>query len=129
MKFIKTKVNIMANKTIKQMLIDLYREEREQMRCTLVHELKEEAKDVSLPYEGKVKGIQKKLSEFEREMTSLRTQINSHREERDNVLKSARLYNFGTKACGDALHPRLTEFDQLTNNHIKEILENTRKKQ
>ena len=111
------------------LLVDLYKEEREQMRCTLVHGLKEEADDVSLPYEGNVKGIQKKLSELEREMQNLRIRINGHREDRDNALKSAKLYNFGTKACGDALHSRLTEFDQITNNHIREILENTGKKQ
>jgi len=119
----------MVKKTIKQMLVDLYKEEREQMRCALVHELKGEAKDVSLLYEGNVKRIQKKLDELEKEMTNLRRQINGHREDRDNALRSAKLYNFGTKACGDALHSRLIEFDKITNNHIREILENTGKKQ
>ena len=111
------------------MLVDLYKEEREQMRCTLVHGLKEEADDVSVPYEGNVKKIQKKLNELETEMANLRRQINGHREDRDNALRSAKLYNFGTKACGDALHPRLTEFDKITNNHIRDILESTGKKQ
>ena len=119
----------MVKKTIKQMLVDLYKEEREQMRCTLVHELKEEADDVSLPYEGNVKMMQKELNELETKMANLRRQINGHREDRDNALRSAKLYNFGTKACGDALHSRLTEFDKITNNHIREILENTGKKQ
>ena len=119
----------MVKKTIKQMLVDLYKEEREQMRCTLVHKLKEEAGLVSLPYEGEIKAYHKMMSDLDKKMSNLRRQINIKNEERDGALRSAKLYNFSTKSCGDALHPRLTEFDKITNNHIREILENTGKKQ
>ncbi len=117
----------MPRQTVKQMLIELYREEREQMRCTLVHELKKESENISLPYRDNVKEIHKKLNELDKKMSDLRRLINTHNEDRDKALKSAKLYNFGTKSCGDALHPRLAEFDQVTNNHIRGILESTGK--
>lgn len=113
----------MVTKTIKQMLIDLHREERERMRCTLVHELKKESEKLTLPYENNIKVIQKELSILENKMSILRQQINEQRNMKDKDLKTAKLSVFAHTSCGDAVHERLLEFDKTTNDSIREILE------
>jgi uncharacterized coiled-coil DUF342 family protein len=119
----------MVKKTIKQMLVDLYKDEREQMRCTVVHELKEEAKGVTKPYMDQIDEWESDISTLNRQIAEVRDKIRKHVSERDERLKEKKLHTFTHQTCGDALHSRLTEFDKITNNHIREILENTGKKQ
>ena len=113
----------MVRQTVKQMLIDLYREEREQKRCTLVHELKKEAKDVAKPYMNQTDEWERDISTLNRQISDIRSKINKHLKERDERLREVKLHTFTHQTCGDALHQNLMEFDKETNDHIRSILE------
>ncbi len=117
----------MANKTIKQMLIDLYKEEREQERCTLVHELKKEANDFTKPYMDRIFKLRAETSDLDSQMHELRIKIREEEEARDDYLRDIKLYSFTNKTCGDSLHEQLQDFDKEPNNHIREILESGKK--
>ena len=117
----------MPRQTVKQMLIELYREEREQMRCTLVHELKQKVEVIAKPFEIEMEEVQRRINSLEGEISALRKEKYIYKEKMDKEIRKARLQTFSHKTCGDALHPRLTEFDQVTNNHIRGILESTGK--
>jgi hypothetical protein len=109
------------------MLIDLYTEEREQERCAIVHELKNKAEKVIRPYMDQIHNLESDISALNRQASDIRSKINKHLVERDDGLKKAKLYTFTHKTCGDALHVKLCNFDQETNNHIREILEGDKK--
>ena len=117
----------MPRQTVKQMLIDLYKEEREQERCALVHELKKEAEDFAAPYMKKIMELREKYSDLDRKMDGFRTEIRNEEEKRDKALKGEKLHSFTLKTCGDSLHGKLSNFDKETNNHIREILEGDKK--
>lgn len=118
----------MSNKTIKQMLIDLYTEDREQVRCALVHELKEEAKNIIKPYISQTNEWEKDISALDKQIGEIRYKIRKNAIDRDGKLRESKLFAFSHKSCGDALHDRLLKFDKETNDHIREILEERKKK-
>ena len=113
----------MARQTVKQMLIDLYKEEREQDRCALVHELKKEAKEVTKPYTDQIDEWESDISTLNRQISEVRDKIRKHAGERDERLKETKLFIFSHLTCGDALHGNLMQFDKETNDHIRSILE------
>ena len=112
----------MANRTIKQMLIELYKEEREQERCALVHDLKKEARDVIKPYMDQIDKWENDISDLNSQTAGIRDKIRKHINERDERLKETKLFTFSHQTCGDALHKNLMSFDKETNEHIKTIL-------
>lgn len=113
----------MSTKTVKAMLIDLYKEEREQERCAIVHELKEDAKKIIHPYRDHVIEWEDDISTLNKQISDIRRKINEHIKERDNELRKVKLYTFTHQACGDALHEDLARFDKETTKHIRDILE------
>ncbi len=117
----------MARQTVKQMLIDLYKEEREQERCALVHKLKKEAENFAKPYMARISESRKSLSDLDKQMHKFRVEIREEEEKRDKALRDNKLHSFLIKTCGDSLHKKLCDFDQKTNNHIREILEEDKK--
>lgn len=118
----------MSNKTVKQMLISLYQEDRDQGRCALVHELKAEAKEIVQPYTEQTKEWEADISVLNKQISEIRDKIRKNANARDDSLKGAKLFAFSNKVCGDALHDRLMKFDKETNDHIREILEEGKKK-
>ncbi len=117
----------MARQTVKQMLIDLYKEERERERCALVHELKNEAEKIARPFIGRIGILRKKLSDLDNQMHELRMEVRDEEEKRDEELRRIKLFSFTHKTCGDALHKHLCDFDKETNDHTREILEGDKK--
>lgn len=113
----------MANKTIKQMLIELYEQEREQERCIIVHELKKEANYVAKPYMNQVDEWENDISALNRQISEVRDKIRKHIGKRDERLKESKLHTFTHRTCGDALHENLASFDRRTTEHIRDILE------
>ncbi len=113
----------MVRRTVKQMLIDLYQEEREQERCAIVHELKKEAKDITKPYINQVEDWESDISTLNKQINDIRSKIRKNIDERDTKLRRTKLFTFSHQTCGDALHENLMEFDKETNDHIRSILE------
>ena len=113
----------MTRKTVKQMLIDLYKEERDQERCQIIHGLKDEAEIVVGPYKKMINELNGKIDELNKESNLIRMEIKEQNACIDRDLKKVKLFTFTSKACGDALHNDLLQFDKKTTEHIKEILE------
>lgn len=113
----------MANKTIKVMLIDLYKEEREQERCAIVHELKMQAEDIAKPHMNRINDMEENISDFNKQISDIRSKIRKNLDRRDAELRRFKLFTFTHQTCGDALHQNLIEFDKETNDHIRSILE------
>ena len=112
----------MTRKTVKQMLIDLYTEEREQERCVIVHDLRQEAAKVRKPYEDEISIMENERSELEHKKSILYNKVNSLKKKSDDTLKTAKLFHFGEHVCGNALHGDLMDFDKATKAHIRGIL-------
>jgi len=113
----------MSGKTVKEMLIELYKEEREQDRCVVVHELKKVATDTAQPYTKIIEDIEKERDKLGKQQENLRKTLNNAIQDRDTALKNVKLFKFTANTCGDALHDRLIDFDKTTKEHIREILE------
>lgn len=113
----------MTTKTTKQMLIELYEEERTQNRCTLVHGLKEQAEKAVIPFTTALEALNEKSNELDKKHSKLRSQQRDKIEERDNHLRKEKLFNFTSKSCSDAIHSDLVAFDTETRDHIRDILE------
>jgi len=105
------------------MLIDLYMEEREQERCVIIHDLKRNQDMVKEPFNSEIDIIEKRRSELDKEKSDLYNEIHKLGVARDAKLKEYKLFYFGARACGDALHDDLMDFDRATKVHIREILE------
>lgn len=118
----------MATKTIKSMLVDLYKEDREQVRCTTVHELKGIAKEIAQSFTEQTGEWEADISVLNKQISEIRDKIRKNANDRDDKLKEAKLFKFDHKSCGDAIHERLVKFDKETNDHIREILEEGKKK-
>ena len=113
----------MVNKTIKAMLIDLYKEEREQERCAIVHELKTQAEDITKPYMNKINDMEENISDLNKQISDIRSKIRKSLDRRDAELRRFKLFTFTHQTCGDVLQEDLASFDKETNDHIREILE------
>ena len=113
----------MTGKTVKQMLINLYTEEREQERCQIVHVLKSKAAEIVISYKTDVAKLQTELTNLNDREKEIRVKMQAQNAVIDRELKNAKLFTFTPKACGDALHNSLMQFDKDTTKHIKEILE------
>lgn len=118
----------MPKYTVKQMLISLYQEDREQSRCAIVHELKGIAKEIVQPYEEQTGKWEKDIHILNKKISEIRDKIRKNANDRDGKLRESKLFAFSHKSCGDALHDRLMKFDKETNDHIREILEEGKKK-
>lgn len=112
----------MAGKTVNQMLIELYKEEREQERCVIVHGLRAKADKIIKTYHDQERNIEPEISELNNRIWALRTKQNNIKDARDADLKKVRLFNFEQNICGDALHADLIKFDKTTKHYIREIL-------
>lgn len=110
------------------MLISLYQEDRDQGRCALVHELKAEAKEITQPYTKQTKEWEADISVLNKQISEIRDKIRKNANARDLKLGETKLFKFDHKSCGDAIHERLVKFDKETNDHIREILEEGKKK-
>lgn len=113
----------MSTKTIKQMLIDLYTEDREAMRCKAVENLKAEAKKVSAGYKLKITKKEDDIAKLNHEIYIIRDEIRTIKQANEQILKDKRLYHFSKNVCGEAIHDTIIAFDLETNKHIREILE------
>ncbi len=117
----------MTKYTVKQMLVDLYKDEREQARCALVHELKKEAEDFIVPYTNDKNVLLREIKTLNSQINELRTQVSKIEGKLAKDLSDLKLSRFDQKSCGDSLHKRLCDFDMATNDHIREILEGEKK--
>ena len=88
-----------------------------------MHDLKHKSGAIKKSFEGEIEAIEEKRSELEAERSKLYHKINKLAKERDTALKTAKLFYFGERVCGDALHDDLITFDRATKAHIREILE------
>jgi hypothetical protein len=103
----------------KRELINLLLEERDELRCAIVRELKAEAKELTSDLDPIISDLKQKLEEWQIQLSKLE-------EEKEKRLCSAKLFTFGrdTYRPPHPLHPRLAEFDEETRAKEREILLN-----
>ena len=112
----------MVKKSVKEMLIDIYKEEREQTRCDMVQGLQADATLITETLYNEIKERGKSIDSYNIKAQVERNSIKECNKNIETLLKENKLLHFTDKVCGGLLHPTLKTFDTETKEHIKKIL-------